>query len=98
MTHIAKKCNFGFSAFLSSRRSLPKETPLAIYRSLIESHLRYGISVWGNCGDTLLTRLQKIQNRAVRIITGSNEWTPSAPLLALETLGWKMSGNCIGKN
>ena len=36
---------------------------------------------------TLLTRLQKIQNRAARIITGSDEWTPSAPLL--ETLGWK---------
>ena len=41
----------------------------------------------GNCEDNLLTRLQKIQNRAARIITGSNEWTPSAPLL--ETLGWK---------
>ena len=67
--------------------SLPKEALLAIYLSLIESHLHYGISVWGNCGDTLLTRLQKIQNRAARIITGSDEWTPSAPLL--ETLGWK---------
>ena len=85
MTHIVKKCNSGLSALRTSRGSLLKETPLAIYPSLIESHLRYGISVWGNCGDTLLTRLQKIQNRAALIITGSDEWAPSAPLL--ETLG-----------
>ena len=84
---MLKKCSSGLSALLNSRGSLPKEALLAIYRSLIESHLRYGISVWGNCGDTLLTRLQKIQNRAARIITGSDDWTPSAPLL--ETRGWK---------
>ena len=59
VTHVIKKCN---SATLwSSRGFLPKEALLAIYHSLIESHLSYGISVWGKCGDTLLTRLQKIQ-------------------------------------
>ena len=87
VTHIIKKYNSSFSALRSSRGSLPKEALLAIYRSLIESQLHYAISVWCNWGDTLLTRLQKMQNRAARIITGSDEWTPSAPLL--ETLGWK---------
>ena len=89
VAHFVKKCSSRLSALRSSRGSLPKETLPAIYRSLIESHLRYGISVWGNCGDTLVTRLQKIRNRACAalIITGSDEWTPSAPLL--ETLGWK---------
>ena len=87
MTDVAKKCNSGLSALRSSKGSLPKEALLAIYRSLIEGHLRCGISVWGTCGDTLLTRLQKMKNRAARIITGSDEWTPSGPLL--ETLGWK---------
>ena len=86
VTHVVKKkCKSGLSALQSSRGSLPKGALLAIYLSLIESHLRYGISVWGNCGDILLTRLQKIQNRVARIITGSDEWTPSASLL--ETLG-----------
>ena len=73
MTHVVRKCNSGLSVLLSSRGSLPTETLLAIYHSLIESHLRYGISVLGNCGDTLLTRLQKIQSRAAQIITGSDE-------------------------
>ena len=50
MTHVVKKCNSGLSALRSFRGSLPKKALLAICRSLIESHLRYGISVWGNCG------------------------------------------------
>ena len=46
-----------------------------------------GITVWDNCRDTLLTKLQQIQNRAARIIFGSNQFKPSAPLL--ETHGCK---------
>ena len=87
VTHVVKKCNSGLSALQSSKGSLPKEAPLTIYRSPIESHLNNGISEWGNRGDTLLTRLQKIPNRAARTITGSDERTPSAP--SLETPGWK---------
>ena len=58
-----------------------------LYRSLVECHFRYGDIVWGNCGETLLNKLQKIQNRAARIITGSDYNAPSEPLL-LE-LGWR---------
>ena len=44
--------------------------------------------VWGNCGETLLNKSQKIQNIAARIImTGSDYDAPSEPLL-LE-LGWR---------
>ena len=57
-----------------------------MYRSLIECHFTYGDIVWGNCGETLLNKLQKIQNRAARIITGSDYDAPSEPLLI--ELGW----------
>ena len=57
-----------------------------LYRSLIECHYRYGNFVWGNCGEILLNKLQKIPNGAARIITGSDYDAPSKSLL-LE-LGW----------
>ena len=60
VTHVVKMQYAGLSALRSSRESSPKEALLAIYGSLIESHLCHGVSVWGNCGDTPLTRLQKI--------------------------------------
>ena len=55
--------------------------------SLIETHFRYGNIIWGNCGDTFLTRLQKLQNRAARITTSSDYDTPAEP--STEQLGWK---------
>ena len=58
-----------------------------IYRSLVESHIRYGNVVWGSCGEVLLTKLQKVQNRAARIVTRS-EFDVNAEPLSKE-LGWK---------
>ena len=43
---------------------------------------RYCSSVWGCCSTTYINRLQKLQNRAVRIITNSAFDTPAKPLLA----------------
>ena len=57
-----------------------------IYTSIIDPHFRYCCAVWGVCGLTEIQNLQKLQNRAARIITDSNYDAPSKPLI--ETLGW----------
>ena len=44
-------------------------------------------SFWGCCGFTEINQLQKLQNRAARIVTNSSFDTPSRPLI--ERLGWK---------
>ena len=67
---VIKKANCGISVLRSARSYLPLEVLQTLYRALIECHFRYGDIVWGNCGETLLNKLQKIQNRAARIITG----------------------------
>ena len=41
-----------------------------LYRALAEPYLRYCNTTWGNCGATSLNRLQTLQNRAARVITG----------------------------
>ena len=40
-----------------------------LYHSLIESRLRYCNTVWGNCSSDLKNQLQRLQDRAARIIT-----------------------------
>ena len=42
---------------------------------------------WENSEETFLTRLQKLQHRVARIITGSDYDTLAEPLI--EQLGWK---------
>ena len=60
---------------------------MTLYKGIVEPHLRYCCSVWGCAGSTEINRLQKLQNRAARIITNSSFDTPSRP--PIEGLGWK---------
>ena len=53
----------------------------------VEPHFRYCCSVWGCAGSRDINQLQKLQNRAARIITNSSFDTPSRPLIT--ELGWK---------
>ena len=71
--HIDKLCKKLSSAIYSIKlaKFLPQDSLLTLYHSLVESRLRYCCAVWGNCGDTLKTKLQKLQNRAVRIVSGN---------------------------
>ena len=66
---------------------LPKETLKTMYTSIVEPHFRYCCSVWGCCGLTKIKRLQKPENRAARIVSGSSFDTPSQPLI--KELGWR---------
>ena len=51
---------------------MPQSTLLNIYNSLVQSHFDYCSLVWGNCGKTSSSKLQKLQNRAARVITSSS--------------------------
>ena len=66
---------------------LPQETLKTIYTGIFEPHFRYCCSIWSCAGSTELNQLQKLQNRAARIITNSSFDTPSRPLI--DQLGWK---------
>ena len=81
VSHVFKKVSSGLSILKMSKNYLPQGTLKILYNSLIETHFRYGNIILGNCGETFLTRLQKLQNRAARIITGSNYDTPAEPLI-----------------
>ena len=51
-----------------SRKFLPQNTLSKMYRGIVEPHFRFCCSVWGCCGLTKLQTLQKLQNRAARIV------------------------------
>ena len=57
-----------------------------IYQALIQPHFDYCSSVWDGCSAKLSNKMQKLQNRAARIITKS-KYDSSATQL-LESLHW----------
>ena len=85
--HVIKKASAGLAILRRTADYFPMEVLKTTYRSLVESHFRYGNIIWGTCGEVLLTKLQKMQNRAARIITKSDYDTDTGPLI--DKLGWK---------
>ena len=70
-THIdklSKKIASGIGAIKRIRDFVPTPTLHCIYNALIQSQFDYCNIVWGNCGKTLFERLQKLQNRAARVL------------------------------
>ena len=65
----------------------PQSTLLTIYKSLILPYLDYCSAVWGCIGNGLSQKLEKLQNRAARIITGSGWDVRSAQIL--RALKWE---------
>ena len=64
-----------------------------MYRGIVEPHLRYCCSVWGACGGTRLQVLQKLQNRAARIVTNSSYDSSASALI--KTLNWPTVADMI---
>ena len=63
---------------------VPVHTAVLIYQGLIEPHFDYCSAVWNGLSQHLKSdKLQKLQHRAVRVITKSSYDTSSRQLLDL---------------
>ena len=65
---------------------VPTSNLLSVYQSIVEPCFGYCSIVWDDISDRLTDKLQKLQNRVARIITGANYLTPTTELLS--RLGW----------
>ena len=94
-THIdllSKKIASGLFILKRIIQIADRPTALSVYYSLIQSHMTYGIAVWGSCGSVELNRIFKLQKRAVRLLAGLNsrssciEAFPSLGILTVPSL------------
>ena len=73
---VAAKVSRAIDFLRHARSFLPKASLKTLYTGIVEPHFRYCCSVWGCAGSTNINQLQKLQNRAARIITNSSFDTP----------------------
>ena len=90
--YIANKISSGIEAIRKLRTLIfiVTSTLVLVYNALIQPYFDYCCEVWNTLGKGLSERLQKLQNRAARLIMNlKNEHGHS--VLARNSLGWELS-------
>ena len=72
--------------YLAKKLTDNQETLKTIYYSLVQPYFDYCDVVWGDCSKTRADKLQKLQNRAARIITRADYSIRSSDVL--NSLEW----------
>ena len=83
---ITKKVKSALSALRRTKPFVTQETLIQIYNALIVPYFDYCSEVWGELNKGLAEKLQKMQDRAARIITGATYDVRSTDIL--KSLGW----------
>jgi hypothetical protein len=85
--NICKKITAGISAIRRVKPFVDKDTLISIYNAIVRPYFDYCCEVWDVFGESQSKRLQKLQNRAARIILNmSNDVNHS---IVLRALGWE---------
>ena len=72
INYVSKKISRGIGILAMLRGvGLDKLLLSNIYYCLVFSYLSYGVEAWGSACETNLKRLNVLQNKAVRILTGN---------------------------
>ena len=80
--HVSLKIKHNLGIMKCVRNDIPKESLIALYRTMVEPYLRYCNNIWGKCCAMLIGKLQTLQNRVARIITNATyDNTDNAKLL-----------------
>ena len=87
VNNLCKKIAAGIGVIKRSRAFVPFDTLQYMYSSLVQPHFDYCSEIWGCCNKTLSTKLQKLQNRAARILLRASYDTNSDSLI--DKLGWR---------
>ena len=66
---------------------VPQATLISVYNAIVQPHFDYCSLVWDIGNAYLLEKLQKMQNRAARVITGKSYEVRSQSIL--QELGWQ---------
>ena len=69
---ISKKLVFIISRLSRLKPVLPSHMLIYIYTSIIQAKIDYAISIWGYTTAHNINKVQRLQNRAARILTGNS--------------------------
>ena len=106
--NLKNKLVLSQGALYRIKDSIPKRLHKTLYHSLFESHLTYGISVWGSQSNSVMEKLFNIQKSCVRMLFGNQhalskndtycycKWGYSGIMLCCEKCNKWFHDECLG--
>jgi len=70
---LSKRLKYHIGSIKRIKQNIPSTLHKSIYHTLFESHLHYGITVWGGVSKSKLDPLFKAQKKCLRILFGDEE-------------------------
>ena len=89
--HISMLCkNLGFKVSTLSRikNMVTPEMLKTVYNSIIQPTIDYAITVWGNTSAENLSKIQRLQNKAARIICNNFDYINTRGIDLVKQLRW----------
>ena len=71
---VCKKLVFTISRLSRLKNVLAMHVLIYIYQSIVQPQLDYAITIWGLTSQLNISKVQRLQNRAARIITGNFDY------------------------
>ena len=69
---ICKNASAGIGAIRRLKPIAPTTSLITIYKARVQPYFDYCSPLWDNCGKVQRDKIQKLQSRAARVITGAN--------------------------
>ena len=79
---VASKIKPGIAILYKVRNLIDEAALLQVYHALVQSHISYGILLWGDAPQGRIEILLKLQKKALRIIARKNMRTSCRPLFS----------------
>ena len=87
VSYLVKKISPKTALLHRLRHILDLNTLNNLYFLTVQSYFNYCITVWGNCPQTNLKQVQRLQNRAACAVLGSFDYSCSVSKM-IRDLGW----------
>ena len=78
--NICKICARNIAVLNKIKLFLPSSAMFRLYCTLVLPYLNYGLLLWGNSNKESMTKIFRIQKRALRTISNSSYLSPTKPL------------------
>ena len=92
---MVKKISSKIGILRKLKRTVPNDCLQTLYNTIVLPHFDYGDVIYDSCTATDKHRLQNLQNRAARILTGSGPRTHRRDMF--KSLGWLTLENRLCK-